>query len=278
VRRTRERPARAPDRAPLCSSRRTRTGGGTSPQRRPLRNCTYSPTKTRARPQRPHSPCATRTKPAQARVYAYDLVDLREQSLARIGATSNAALDAELLVTLAAGEEETAVALGRLSRHTRPMQQPQGSVAASCGVRRYLGLGGAHACAAAARHAYLEGEYAFAARGGVASRRSLRAGGPIRGAALRRASSGSRVSRESAPSRKARPRSKYCADRGCERRRCLTLRVSLDRLGRTRETRREAALEDARRSLALALRIGDRYVRSARAPQRRRHRRQAAPL
>jgi DNA-binding SARP family transcriptional activator len=170
-------------------------------------------------------------EPSQ-RALRYDLVDLREQSLARIGATGQRRNDARLLVTLADGEEPTAVALGRLFEASAT-----DAVGRKEALDRLSALAGASELAArthanaAARHAYLEGDYGPRARGCAAL------GG--RGATRRRPRGGdegaldrdhlSHAARVVRTGRSSDQRA--AADRGCERGRRPAHGVSLGRVG-----------------------------------------------
>ena len=97
------------------------------------------------------------------RALRYELLDVRESSLARIGATDERRADAVLLVSLADGDENRAIALGRLC---------EAYLTDTAGRRDALTqlatVAGASALAerthfnASARHAFREGEFAQA--------------------------------------------------------------------------------------------------------------------
>jgi DNA-binding SARP family transcriptional activator len=198
-------------------------------------------------------------EPAQ-RALRYDLVDLREQSLARIGATEQRRADAELLVTLAAGEEETAVALGRLfEAHATDAAGRREALQRLAAFAGTSDLAARTHAAAAARHAYLEGEYAFAREAALRAAEAFELAGDPR-AALKARFVGitclTRIGSFTQGEAEVEVLRPIVAASDDDVLRCEFHLIASAALG---ETRREAALEDARRSLALALRIGDRY-------------------
>jgi tetratricopeptide (TPR) repeat protein len=113
--------------------------------------------------------------------------------------------------------------------------------------------------AAAARHAYLEGEYAFAREAALRAAEAFELAGDPR-AALKARFVGitclTRIGSFTQGEAEVEVLRPIVAASDDDVLRCEFHLIASAALG---ETRREAALEDARRSLALALRIGDRY-------------------
>ncbi len=193
------------------------------------------------------------------RALRYELVDLREQSLARIGATEQRRSDARLLVSLADGEGPTAVALGRLFE-----AYATDAVGRKEALDRLAEFAGTSELAArthvnaTARHAYLEGEYAYAREATLrAATAAERAGDSV--AALKARFIGitcltrlGLYAQGEAEINELRPIVDASDDD------VLRSEFHLVASAGQGETHREEALADARRSLALALRIGDR--------------------
>jgi len=194
------------------------------------------------------------------RALRYDLVDLREQSLARIGDTEQRRNDARLLVTLADGEEATAVALGRLFE-----AYVTDAVGRREALDRLAALAGASDLAArthagaSARQAYLEGDYARAREAALRAAEAAERAGDPRAAIKARLTGITCLTRlgsfaqGEAEVKALRPIVDASEDD------VLRWEFHLTASAAQGETHREAALEDARRSLALALRVGDRY-------------------
>ncbi len=190
----------------------------------------------------------------------YALVDLREQSLSRIGATEEQRRDAGTLVTLADGDEGSAVALGRLfeaySSDVAGRTEALTRLAAVAGASPLAERSYAHATA---RHAFLKGEFANAREAALRTAdafeqaRDPRAAMKARlmgiGCLVRLGSFGE----AEAEVEQLRPTADASDDA------VLRWEFHLTASMAQMETHREAAHADAHRSLALALRIGDRF-------------------
>jgi DNA-binding SARP family transcriptional activator/predicted ATPase len=194
------------------------------------------------------------------RTLRYDLVDLRERSLARIGATAERRRDAHLLVTLADGEEGAAIALGRLfEAHDNEVAGRTDALMQLAAIANASPLAGTLYAQAAARHAFLLGEFANAREALLRIAETLERAGDLRAAMKTRLLAISCLARlgsfgtAEAEVEQLRPAADASDDA------VLRWEFHLIAAMAQAETHREAAIEDARRSLALALRIGDRY-------------------
>jgi DNA-binding SARP family transcriptional activator/tetratricopeptide (TPR) repeat protein len=197
--------------------------------------------------------------PSQRRL-RYELVDLREQSLARLGATGERREDARTLVTLADGEEGAAVALGRLfEAHFNDVAGRTDALARLAGAARASPLAERTYAHATARHAFLRSEFANAREAALRTADTFEQAGDMRAAmkarlmgisCLARLGSFGQAEREV---EQLRPAADASGDA------VLRWEFHLVACMAQAETHREEAIEDARRSLALALRIGDRY-------------------
>jgi DNA-binding SARP family transcriptional activator/tetratricopeptide (TPR) repeat protein len=198
--------------------------------------------------------------PAQ-RALRYDLLAVRERSLARIGATDERRADAQLLVMLAGGDDATVVALDRLfeafATDAPGRRDALARLEALTGTSPLAERTHAYA---AARNAYLDGEYVRARAAALSAADAFERVDDQPAAIRARFIGISSLTRLgsfaecTAELERLRPAMDTSAD--------LVLRwefhlVAAAALG---ETQREAALADARRSLALALRIGDRFA------------------
>ncbi len=190
----------------------------------------------------------------------YALVDLREQSLARLGATEEQRRDARTLVTLAGGEEGSAVALGRLfeacSSDVAARTEALTRLAAVAGASPLAERSYAHATA---RHAFLKGEFANAREATLRAADAFGQAGDPRAAMKARLMGISCLVRlgsfgqAEAEVEQLRPTADATDDA------VLRWEFHLTASMAQTETHREAAHADAHRSLALALRIGDRF-------------------
>jgi len=199
------------------------------------------------------------SEPSQ-RQLCYALVDLREQSLARMGATEERRRDARALVTLADGEEGAAVALGRLfDAHDSDVAGRIDALARLAVVAGASPLAARLYAHAATRHAFLQSEFANAREATLRIAEAFEQAGDLRAAMKARllgisclARTGS-FGQAEAEVEQLRPAADASDDA------VLRWEFHLIASMAQAETHREAAIEDARRSLALALRIGDRY-------------------
>jgi len=190
----------------------------------------------------------------------YALVELREQSLARMGATEERRIDARTLVTLADGDEGAAVALGRLfEAHISDLAGRTDALtrlAAFAGASPLAERAFAHFTA---RHAFLKGEFANAREGALRAADAFEQAGDLRAAMKARLMAISCLARTGSFGQaeveveQLRPAADANEDA------VLRWEFHLIASMAQAETHREEAIEDGRRSLALALRIGDRY-------------------
>jgi DNA-binding SARP family transcriptional activator/tetratricopeptide (TPR) repeat protein len=204
--------------------------------------------------------------PAQRRL-RYDLVACREESLTRIGALERRRADAKALVSLAQDDEARAGALERLFDAYREDDAMRGEV---LDALEALARSSPRASRAflfcSARDAFTHGEYAKARDAAVRAAQAFDAAGDSRSALLARFSLLGTLKvlaafSEAEEAIKAlRPVMESSDD--------LAMRAEFHRAASSAlsEARRDVAIEDARRSLAFALRIGDRFA-EARARQ-----------
>jgi len=194
------------------------------------------------------------------RALCYDLVDLRERSLARIGATNERRSDARMLVTLADGEEGAAVALGRLfEAHYSDVAGRTDALTRLAVVAGASPLAGRSYAHATARHAFLQSEFAHAREAALRAADAFDQAGDQSAAMKMRFMAISCLVRlgsfgqAEAEVERLRPAADASDDA------VLRWEFHLTASMAQAETHREEAIEDARRSLALALRIGDRF-------------------
>lgn len=190
----------------------------------------------------------------------YDLLDLREQGLARIGATEARRADARQLVTLANDAEMKAVALDRLFEAYRQEARGRGeALELLAGVASSSPRAARIHAYASARHAYLEGRYREARDEAVRAAASFEREGDARAA-----------TRVEFLGVKALKRLGALAEARAETERLRTVVEATDDIALRGEfhlmasdalaaSHQEEALIDARRAVELALRIGDRW-------------------
>lgn len=201
------------------------------------------------------------------RALRYELVDARERSLARIGATEQRSADARLLVTLAAGDEGAAIALSRLfDAHEADVEGRGDALSRLAAVAGASPLAARTYAHAAARHAYLLNDFAGARRAALQAAEAFALAGDLRGAMKARLMAIGCLSRLGsfaeaiAEVEELRPAADASDDA------VLRWEFHLVASMARAETDRAAATEDGRLSLGLALRIGDRLA-EARARQ-----------
>lgn len=199
------------------------------------------------------------TDPSQ-RVLRYDLIDVREQSLSRIGATEERRIDAESLVSLAEGDDGKAVALGRLfAAFDTDAAGRKDALTRLAAVANNSALAERTYVSAVARHAYLEGEIERAREAALDAALAFERAGDVAAAMKARLLGISSLSRLGSFEQ---------AQAEVEQLRPI-LQASDDLVQRWEfhlvagfaygDTDREAALREARYALELALRIGDRW-------------------
>lgn len=201
------------------------------------------------------------TEDPSQRSLRYELVDVHELSLGRIGATEPRREAARLLVEFANDDERHVLARSRLFEAYRTDAEGRrralellAEIAASSelGERTYA--------LATARHAYLNSEYASAREAALRAAQAFERSGDGAAAIQARCIAVSaltrmgRFSQGEAETEALRPAVDASEDPVL---RCEFHLVASAAAG---ETNRETALDDARRSLDFAVRIGDRYA------------------
>jgi len=198
---------------------------------------------------------------AAQRRLRYELVDAHERSLARIGATESRRAAARLPVELADDEERHVLARRRLfEAHYTDAAGRRAALALLAEMAASSELGERVHALATARHTYLESEYPSAREAALRAAAAFERTGDTGAAIQARCNAVScltrmgRFSQGEAEIEVLRPAVNASDD--------LVMRWEFHLVASAAqgETHREAALDDARRSLDFALRIGDRYA------------------
>ncbi len=191
----------------------------------------------------------------------YELVDVHERSLGRIGATASRRAAARLLVELADDDERRVLARNRLfEAHYTDAKGRRAALELLAEIAATSELGERTHALAKARHAFLESEYPSAREAALHAASSFQRAGDLRAAMQARCIAIScltrmgRFSQGEAEVEALRPAVDAIDD--------LVMRWEFHIVASSAqgETHRDAALDDARRSLDFALRIGDRLA------------------
>jgi DNA-binding SARP family transcriptional activator len=191
----------------------------------------------------------------------YELADMHERSLGRIGATEARRAAARLLVELADDDERRVLARSRLfEAHYTDAEGRRAALQLLADIAASSELGERTHALATARHAFLEAEYPSARESALRAASAFERAGDRRAAMQARCNAIScltrmgRFSQGEAEIEALRPAVDASDD--------LVLRWEFHIVASSAqsETHRETALNDARHSLGFALRIGDRFA------------------
>jgi DNA-binding SARP family transcriptional activator len=191
----------------------------------------------------------------------YELVDVHERSLGRIGATESRRTAARLLVELADDDERRVLARNRLfEAHYTDAKGRRAALELLAEIAATSELGERTHALATARHAYLESEYPAAREAALRAASAFERTGDAGAAIQARCNAISCLTRMG---RFAQAENEVEALRpAVDASDDLVIRWEFHLVASAAqgETHREAALDDARRSLEFALRVGDRYA------------------